>query len=69
MYSEPLPPAHPFTRLPNLVMTSHLGWPADLTYNTFAADCTHQIRKYLAGDYGSVENPEALKRRPTRLRK
>jgi phosphoglycerate dehydrogenase-like enzyme len=61
---EPLPPTHFFTRLPNLVMTSHLGWPADFTYNTFATDCTHQIQKYLGGDYRNVENPDALKRRP-----
>ena len=66
---EPLPAAHPFTRLDNVVMTSHLGWPTDLTYDTFASDCAEQIQKYLAGDYGSVKNPEALKRRPQRLRR
>jgi phosphoglycerate dehydrogenase-like enzyme len=64
---EPLPPGHPFTGLPNLVLTSHLGWPTDLTYNTFAADCAHQIRKYLGGDYSGLENPEVLKGRPQRL--
>ena len=65
--TEPLPPTHPFTRLENLVMTSHLGWPTDLTYSDFSDDCAHQIKKYLAGDYGRVENPEALKRKPQRL--
>jgi phosphoglycerate dehydrogenase-like enzyme len=65
---EPLPSGHPFTSLPNLVMTSHLGWPTDLTYNTFADDCACQIRKYLAADYSSVENPQALARKPQRLR-
>ena len=65
---EPLPAAHPFTRLDNVVVTSHLGWPTDLTYDTFASDCSHQIQNYLGGDYRSVKNPEALKRRPQRLR-
>jgi phosphoglycerate dehydrogenase-like enzyme len=65
---EPLPAAHPFTRLDNVVLAAHLGWPTDLTYQTFAEDSNYQIRKYLAGDYGSVENPEALERRPERLR-
>ena len=66
--NEPLPATHPFTKLDNLVMTSHLGWPTDLTYDTFAEDSARQIEKYLAGDYSSVENPEALTRRPKRTR-
>jgi phosphoglycerate dehydrogenase-like enzyme len=33
---EPLPPAHPFTRLPNVVLTPHLGWPTDDGYARFA---------------------------------
>ncbi len=65
---EPLPAGHPFTRLDNLVMTAHLGWPTDLTYRTFSDDCARQIRKYLEGDYAEVQNPEALARRPRRLR-
>jgi phosphoglycerate dehydrogenase-like enzyme len=65
---EPRPARHPFMQLTNLVMTSHLGWPTDLSYNSFADDSAHQIQKYLAGDYSSVVNPEALKRKPQRLR-
>lgn len=65
---EPLPAAHPFTRLNNVVMTSHLGWPTDLTYDSFAVDCAYQIQKYLAGDYGGIQNPQALARKPQRLR-
>lgn len=34
---EPLPPAHPLTRLPNVVLTPHLGWPTDDGYARFAA--------------------------------
>ncbi|MBI2815974.1 MAG: D-2-hydroxyacid dehydrogenase family protein [Acidobacteria bacterium] len=66
--SEPLPAAHPFTQLSNVVMTSHLGWPTDLTYDTFSEDCARQIGKYLAGDYSAVQNPESLIRKPNRLR-
>jgi phosphoglycerate dehydrogenase-like enzyme len=66
---EPLPAEHPFTRLENVVLTAHLGWPTDLTYKTFAEDSAHQIGKYLAGDYSSLENPEAVARRPERLRR
>ncbi len=64
---EPLPQGHSFTKLDNLVMTSHLGWPVDLTYDTFAEDCERQITQYLAGDYSGVENPESLKKRAQRL--
>jgi phosphoglycerate dehydrogenase-like enzyme len=62
---EPLPPDHPLTRLDNVVLTPHLGWPVDLTYQEFAEDCADQILKYLRGDYRTVLNPEALaKRKP-----
>lgn len=64
---EPLPAGHPFTQLENVVMTSHLGWPTDLTYAGFTEDCARQIEMYLRGDYSKVENPEALKNRPQRL--
>lgn len=64
---EPLPAAHPFKRLENVVMTCHLGWPTDLTYSGFTEDCARQIEMYLRGDYSRVENLEALKNRPQRL--
>ena len=65
--TEPLPASHPFTKLDNLVMTSHLGWPADLTYSNFSDDSAYKIEKYLNGDFSNLENPEALKRKPQRL--
>jgi phosphoglycerate dehydrogenase-like enzyme len=61
---EPLPADHPLTRLENVVLTPHLGWPADLTYQEFAIDCAEQIEKYLRGDCSTVLNPESLERRP-----
>jgi phosphoglycerate dehydrogenase-like enzyme len=33
---EPLPPGHPLCRLPNVVLTPHLGWPTDEMYEKFA---------------------------------
>jgi phosphoglycerate dehydrogenase-like enzyme len=32
---EPLPPSHPLTTLPNVVLTPHLGWPTDHAYQRF----------------------------------
>ena len=39
---EPLPAGHPLTKLPNVVLTPHIGWPTDHGYQRFAAaacDC------------------------------
>ncbi|MDF9773165.1 D-2-hydroxyacid dehydrogenase family protein [Pseudomonas baetica] len=33
---EPLPKAHALTSLPNVILTSHLGWPTDEMYAQFA---------------------------------
>jgi phosphoglycerate dehydrogenase-like enzyme len=33
---EPLPPGHPFTTLPNVVLAPHIGWPTDEAYARFA---------------------------------
>ncbi len=30
--NEPMPFDHPLTKLPNLVLTPHLGWPTDEAY-------------------------------------
>jgi phosphoglycerate dehydrogenase-like enzyme len=35
--TEPLPADHPLTKLPNVVLTPHLGWPTDEAYEHFAA--------------------------------
>jgi len=34
--TEPLPEGHPLTKLPNVVLTPHLGWPTDEMYSQFA---------------------------------
>jgi phosphoglycerate dehydrogenase-like enzyme len=33
---EPLPTGHPLTKISNVVLTSHLGWPTDEMYSQFA---------------------------------
>jgi phosphoglycerate dehydrogenase-like enzyme len=63
---EPLSPDSPLRRLDNLVLTSHLGWPADLTYRTFAEAAVAIVEAYLDGKYASAVNPEALRHRERR---
>ena len=46
---EPLPRNHPLTKLDNVVLTPHIGWPADLTYEQFADDCVNRILSYISG--------------------
>jgi len=60
---EPLPADHPLTRLDNVVLTPHLGWPTDLTYTQFTTGAADQILAYLSGDYQYLVNPEALTHR------
>jgi phosphoglycerate dehydrogenase-like enzyme len=64
---EPLALDSPLRRLENAVLTSHLGWPADLTYRTFAQAAVGIVEAYLDGKYTSAVNPDAL-RHPKRRR-
>ena len=63
---EPLAPDSPLRRLDNVVLTSHLGWPADLTYRTFAQAVVEIVEAYLDGRYASAVNPDALQHRKGR---
>lgn len=47
----------------NVVLTSHHGWPADLTYGTMAQAVVAIIEAYLDGNYARAVNPEALQHR------
>jgi phosphoglycerate dehydrogenase-like enzyme len=60
---EPLSPDSPLRRLDNVVLTSHLGWPADLTYTTFANAAVAIVEAYLDGTYTAAVNPDALQYR------
>ncbi len=46
---EPLPAGHPLTRLPNVVLTPHIGWPTDLGYARFADAACDVLLAYLDG--------------------
>jgi phosphoglycerate dehydrogenase-like enzyme len=46
---EPLPPGHPLTRLPNVILTSHIGWPTDEMYAQFADAAADVLLAYLDG--------------------
>jgi phosphoglycerate dehydrogenase-like enzyme len=60
---EPLRRDSPLRRLDNVVLTSHLGWPADSTYRTMAEGMVAIVEAYLDGNYERAINPEALKHR------
>ena len=47
--AEPLPPDHPLTKLPDVVLTSHLGWPTDEMYSKFADAAADVLLAYLDG--------------------
>jgi phosphoglycerate dehydrogenase-like enzyme len=46
---EPLPPGHPFRRLPNVVATPHLGYVTAENYRTLYAGAVEDIVAWLAG--------------------
>jgi phosphoglycerate dehydrogenase-like enzyme len=45
--AQPLPPGHFLTKLPNVVLTSHLGWPTDEMYPQFADAAAEALLSYL----------------------
>jgi phosphoglycerate dehydrogenase-like enzyme len=47
---EPLPSGHPLTKLPNVVLTSHLGWPTDEMYERFADAAADALLGFLDGN-------------------
>ena len=59
---EPLPTDSPLRKLDNAVLTSHLGWPADLTYRTMAEGVVRIIEQYLDGGYTGAVNHAEVRR-------
>ncbi len=59
-WEEPVPPTSPLLKLNNVVLTPHVGWPADVSYQSFAESSAAVIESFLAGDTINVANPEAL---------
>ncbi|MSP40464.1 MAG: D-2-hydroxyacid dehydrogenase family protein [Deltaproteobacteria bacterium] len=60
---EPLPKNHPITKLDNVVITPHLGWPTDSGFQGFAENAVTNILDYMEGKLTRALNPEALKNR------
>jgi phosphoglycerate dehydrogenase-like enzyme len=46
---EPLPVGHPLTKLPNVILTPHIGWPTDQAYADFADAAADVLLAYMAG--------------------
>jgi phosphoglycerate dehydrogenase-like enzyme len=44
---EPLPDNHPFTRLSNVVLTPHIGWPTDDGYARFATSAAEVLLAFM----------------------
>jgi phosphoglycerate dehydrogenase-like enzyme len=60
---EPLARNHPLLELENVVLTPHLGWPTDLSFEHFAENAVTNILDYMEGKLTRALNPEALKYR------
>lgn len=56
---EPLPGDHPLRRLPNTLLTPHIGYATEATYQVFIPDTVENILAYLAGKPIRVMNPAA----------
>jgi D-3-phosphoglycerate dehydrogenase len=61
---EPLPADHPIRRLPNTVLSPHLGYVTRETYRVFFEDTVEAVRAFLDGSPIRVMNPTALGPRP-----
>jgi phosphoglycerate dehydrogenase-like enzyme len=46
---EPLPPSHPLSALPNVVLTPHIGWPTDEGYARFAEAACNVLLAWVDG--------------------
>ena len=47
--TEPLPAGHALTKLPNVILTPHLGWPTDEGYAQIASAAADILLAYLGG--------------------
>jgi phosphoglycerate dehydrogenase-like enzyme len=45
--TEPLPPGHPLTKCPNVVLTPHIGFPTDHGYEQFSTAACDALFEYL----------------------
>jgi phosphoglycerate dehydrogenase-like enzyme len=54
---EPLPKNHPLTKLDNVVLAPHIGWPTDDGYEKFAATAADALLAYLDGREFAIFKP------------
>ena len=47
---EPLPPAHPFRSMDNVLATPHIGYVSENTYRTFYGHTVAAVRAFLDGE-------------------
>lgn len=57
---EPLPRDHPLLKLPNVVLTPHLGYVTAETYRAFYGQTLENIEGFLSGSPPRALNPEVL---------
>ena len=63
---EPLPATSPLTKLDNVVLAPHLGWPTDAGFQGFAENAVENILNYMDGKLTRAVNPEALDKKAQR---
>jgi phosphoglycerate dehydrogenase-like enzyme len=57
---EPLPPDHPFLRLDNTLLTPHIGYVSQESYQAYYTGVVEDIRAFASGEPIRVLNPEVL---------
>ena len=57
--TEPLPPDHPMRRLPNAILTPHLGYVTDRNYRLWYRQCAEDVAAWLDGAPVRVLNAPA----------
>jgi phosphoglycerate dehydrogenase-like enzyme len=57
---EPLPSEHPILKLPNTVLTPHVGYVTEEGYRAFYSGVVEDIRAFASGEPIRVVNPEVL---------
>jgi phosphoglycerate dehydrogenase-like enzyme len=60
---EPLPKTSPLSKLDNVVLAPHLGWPTDAGFHGFAENAVDNILSYLDGKLLRAINPQAVEAR------
>ena len=57
---EPLPPDHPFLSLPNTLITPHIGYVTEESYQAFYRGVVEDIKAFASGEPIRVVNQEVL---------